>query len=179
VTVVESHAGPCLGVLPPMGIQRVQVVGFGTTGVYDAVFPVVGGGVFVYWDFGTHGWRTTVQRGPVTADGPLTWDATAGVWTGHVSAPCPPGVDIDYLVVWTPETYASVCINRSMVDEDINSSTEVLSWDQSFDWLAGATSVSSDLTTGIWRSPPRAGPFHQVGTSALPRAGGQKLRFEF
>jgi hypothetical protein len=82
-------------------------------------------------------------------------------------------------VTWTPETFASYATNRGVVDEAVSGGTEVLSWEHDLGMLTDAVAAYSDRTTAIWEAPPPAGPFSKVGTSGLPRAGGQRLRFEF
>lgn len=179
MTFDETVFAGCNGGFPPIGLQRVRVHGPAPSGPLSAAAGVTGRTIYIYWDAGVSKWRCDVVLGAQTATGLFTWDAANAEFRCVASYTCGGASRREYAVTWIPEGFASAAVNRSYVDEACDGGAGVLSWDSPLLMLQGAVGVSTDRTTGSWSAPPRAGPFSRVGTSALPRAGGQRMRFVF
>jgi hypothetical protein len=179
VTVAMTHNG-CAGLITPLPFFAGRALGLVASNDFVAAFPgPVGGGVRVFWDGGTSSWRANVTRSGFTADGPLTWDPTAGQFFGLPRFNCIAPNYTEYAVSFTPEMFSSSCVNRNVVDEKCDGGAAVLSWAEPLVMLHGSTAAVSARTTAIWSGGYSPGLFSKYGTSPLPRAGGQVLRFEF
>lgn len=177
VAQLFNNLSPPIADLP---LQNLRALGFGSLDIFGAA--TVGGGTGsaqAYFDGVSGAWRASIHRGFFVGDGPLTWDATAGQFTAILVITGFAGTHADFYISWRPEAFASVAVNRGVVDEAVDAGTACLRWDQPLVLPPLAQSVETVRTTAIWSTPPPAGPFSKVGTSGLPRAGGQGMRFLF
>ena len=156
---------PAIGLLP--------FGGFATAPISNNVYSV-------NWTGTT--WRATVTlnfSSLSTSSGNLVWNAANGWFAGSVLVLCPgfPAGNKLLALRFTPEAYMSYALLRNYVDEEDVAGGELWRWSLPFTPLIGCKAWRSYRGSDLWNPDHPRGDVKEVGTSALPRAGGQRLRF--